>query len=121
MLRTSPMWNLTLSFARASRMSSCFFSSRLKIRISPTSVSRSRFSTALPNDPVPPVIIKVLFLNMNGAPRRRAVCVHLLDQLRPFGGDVPGCAGESPRVQRTIDANRVVRIDRDLLSVDVGD
>ena len=35
------------------RISSCFFSSRLKIRISPMSVRKKRFNTALPNEPVP--------------------------------------------------------------------
>ncbi len=39
-------------------MSSCFFSSRLKILISRISVSRKRLRTALPKEPVPPVINK---------------------------------------------------------------
>src|SRR5690349_12410738 len=41
-------------------MSSCFFSSRLKMRISFTSVSRKRRRTALPKEPVPPVISNTL-------------------------------------------------------------
>ena len=45
-------------------MSSCFFSSRLKIRISAISESKKRPNTALPNEPVPPVINKVLFKNI---------------------------------------------------------
>ena len=45
-------------------MSSCFFSSRLKMRISAMSVSRNRRSTALPNEPVPPVMTRVLPANM---------------------------------------------------------
>ena len=49
----------------ACRMSSCFFSSRLKIRISPTSsFRRKRLATALPKEPVPPVMSSVLSLNM---------------------------------------------------------
>ena len=43
------------------RISSYFFSSREKIWISPMSVLRQRLSTALPNEPVPPVISNVLF------------------------------------------------------------
>ena len=42
-------------------MSSCFFSSREKMRISPMSVSRKCFKTVWPNEPVPPVISKVAF------------------------------------------------------------
>lgn len=45
-------------------MSSCFFSSREKIRISPMSVSRKCFKTVWPKEPVPPVISRVLFLNI---------------------------------------------------------
>jgi len=41
-------------------MSSCFFSSRLNIRISLISESKNLRSTALPNDPVPPVIKRIL-------------------------------------------------------------
>lgn len=44
-------------------ISSCFFSSRLKIRISPISVYKNLFSTALPNEPVPPVINRVFPVN----------------------------------------------------------
>lgn len=40
-------------------MSSCFFSSREKMRISPMSVSRKCFKTVWPNEPVPPVISRV--------------------------------------------------------------
>ena len=64
--RTSPMKNLIFPAAsgifawNSWRMSSCFFSSREKIRISRISVSRKRFSTAFPKEPVPPVIISVL-------------------------------------------------------------
>ncbi len=45
-------------------MSSCFFSSRLKMRISAKSEVRKRDSTALPNEPVPPVMRRTLSLNM---------------------------------------------------------
>lgn len=41
-----------------------FFSSRLKIRISAISLYKKRFRTALTNDPVPPVISRILFLNI---------------------------------------------------------
>ena len=37
-------------------MSSCFFSSREKMRISARSVSMKCLSTVLPNEPVPPAI-----------------------------------------------------------------
>ena len=40
-------------------MSSCFFSSREKMRISARSVFMKCLSTVLPNEPVPPVIINV--------------------------------------------------------------
>ena len=46
-------------------MSSCFFSSRLKMRISLMSESRKRRNTALPKEPVPPVIRRTLSLNMD--------------------------------------------------------
>ena len=46
------------------RISSCFFSSRENIRISAIWVERKRFNTAPPKDPVPPVIRRVLFVNM---------------------------------------------------------
>ena len=45
-------------------MSSCFFSSRLNIRISAISVCRKRLSTAFPKEPVPPVINSFLFKNI---------------------------------------------------------
>src|SRR5215212_8153484 len=47
-------------------MSSCFFSSRLKMRISPISALKKRRSTALPNVPVPPVMTSVLLLSIRG-------------------------------------------------------
>lgn len=40
------------------------FSSRENIRISLISVSKKRFNTALPKEPVPPVINRILSLNM---------------------------------------------------------
>src|SRR5262245_40329498 len=49
-------------------MSSCFFSSRLKMRISRSSEPRKRRTAALPKDPVPPVMRSVLPSNMAGAP-----------------------------------------------------
>ena len=45
-----------LSLFKAMRISSCFFSSRLKIRISEISEFKKCFRTAFPNEPVPPVI-----------------------------------------------------------------
>src|SRR5687768_6996604 len=45
-------------------MSSCFFSSRLRMRISRTGDFAKRRSTAFPNEPVPPVISRVLSLNV---------------------------------------------------------
>lgn len=46
-------------------MSSCFFSSREKMRISPISVSKKCFKTVWPNDPVPPVIRRVELWNVD--------------------------------------------------------
>ena len=46
------------------RMSSCFFSSRLKMRISRICVFRNRRSTALPKEPVPPVTRRTRLSNM---------------------------------------------------------
>ena len=45
-------------------MSSCFFSSRLKIRISPKPTLAAMSTTALPKVPVPPVIRRVFPANM---------------------------------------------------------
>ena len=45
-------------------MSSCFFSSRLKMRISAIFELRNCFKTALPNEPVPPVIRRHLDANI---------------------------------------------------------
>ena len=67
--RTSPMKNRTLEASSGLRscsrwrMSSCFFSSREKMRISPRSVSTKCLSTVLPKLPVPPVIMRVLPAN----------------------------------------------------------
>ena len=55
-LRTSPMMNWIDGSASSTRISSCFSSSRLKMRICPTFIRRSRSSTARPKEPVPPVI-----------------------------------------------------------------
>lgn len=44
-------------------MSSCFFSSRLKILISDMLVCRKCFRTVCPKEPVPPVISSVELLN----------------------------------------------------------
>ena len=49
-----------LSSCRRWRMSSCFFSSREKMRISPMSLPKKCLSTVLPKLPVPPVIMRVL-------------------------------------------------------------
>src|SRR5688572_11606764 len=54
-MRGSAQWRL---------MSSCFFSSREKIRTSAMSLWRYRCSTALPKVPVPPVINNVLAFNV---------------------------------------------------------
>src|SRR5205823_5324251 len=59
------------------RMSSCFFSSREKIRISRISVDNTRSTTALPKVPVPPVTSRVASLNMVSKPRPgRAITLH---------------------------------------------
>src|SRR5574344_3128887 len=52
-------------------MSSCFFSSREKIRISFISDSKKRRKTALPKLPVPPVMSNTLSLKM------LMICVYL--------------------------------------------
>ena len=52
-----------LRSCRRWRMSSCFFSSREKMRISARSVFTKCLSTVLPKLPVPPVIMRVLPVN----------------------------------------------------------
>ena len=63
------------------RMSSCFFSSRLKMRISGCRCLRKRPTTALPNEPVPPVISSVLSLNIS---HQRSVIVRSINLPAPF-------------------------------------
>ena len=58
------MWNFTLSFDRRIRMSSCFFSSRLKMRISRSPEWRNLSRTAFPKEPVPPVMRRTLPSNI---------------------------------------------------------
>ena len=57
---------LIFSFLYLWRMSSCFFSSLLKILISFMPVFKKRSSAALPNDPVPPVMSRVWFFMSRG-------------------------------------------------------
>src|SRR5229473_8562642 len=70
-------------------MSSCFFSSREKIRISRMSESSSDPRTAVPKVPVPPVISSVALLNMasgiDGSFRQKRVNSgnHVVDDLVP--------------------------------------
>ena len=47
------------------RISSCFFSSQLKMRISSMSLCKKCFKTVLPNEPVPPVMSRVAPLNVD--------------------------------------------------------
>ena len=52
-----------VTYCKSLRISSCFFSSREKIRISPISLVKKCFNTVFPKEPVPPLIIKVAPLN----------------------------------------------------------
>src|SRR5262252_1254380 len=65
-------------------MSSCFFSSRLKMRISRSPELRKRRTTALPNEPVPPVISRVWLSNMprilSGRPEQKTVAPDAFDE-----------------------------------------
>src|SRR5690242_12656724 len=117
-------------------MSSCFFSSRLKMRISAMSVCRKRSSTALPNEPVPPVIKSVLFLNILGSPssfsssihsrltrflslgvQLPVILPHRLHQLRPSGRDIPRRGPEPGGVEGPIAAEIAVRLDVDPFAI----
>src|SRR3569833_1519180 len=118
------MWNFTLSLRSASRMSSCFFSSRLKTRISPKSLRRKRLRTALPKEPVPPVMRRTLSLNrvvfsdieMFRAPIS-AEFPHARYQLRPRRGAVAGGVTKAGRVERSVDRHLLIRDDFDGLVV----
>src|SRR5262245_40298676 len=100
----------------AMRISSCFFSSRLKMRISRTSLDRKRLSTVLPNDPVPPVIISTLSLKIiEGRPLFELT--HRRDHRGPFGRGVTGCFAELVSVERAVNHEPVVRRDVDLLAI----
>src|SRR3989442_797171 len=103
------------------RMSSCFFSSRLKIRTARIPVMRRRRSTAFPNEPVPPVIMIVLLSNNCVAQSGGAVGVHLGNELRPGGRDIAGRGTKAAGVQRSVDPDRIVGHDVNLLAVDLGD
>src|SRR5262249_53429670 len=71
-------------------------------------------------EPVPPVTMNVFCSNMRGSsvapePGR----VHTCDQRGPWSGDIAGCRCESLRIERAIDSYRVIRLNRDVFSVDV--
>src|SRR5580658_5865565 len=102
-------------------MSSCFCSSRLKIRISRTSVARKRLSTALPKDPVPPVISNTLSENTSLFAASLPVVIHTPDQLRPWRRHVPSGCREAIRIQRAIDYQFIVGHDLNLFAIDIGD
>src|SRR5829696_5375810 len=102
-------------------MSSCFFSSRLKMRISPISVETKRWMTALPKEPVPPVTRRVLDENMTSAPVRRAGGAHALDHLRPGRGPISRRLAEAARIERSINRHLLVETDLRLNPVHVLD
>src|SRR6266576_3453054 len=102
-------------------MSSCFFSSRLKMRTARTSVVSRRRNTALPKEPVPPVIITVRLSSNCAAQSGGTVRVHLRDQVRPGGRDVARGSAKPAGVERSVDPDRIVGHDVNLLTVDPRD
>src|SRR5258708_2775606 len=103
------------------RMSSCFFSSRLKMRTARISVVRRRRNTALPKEPVPPVIMTVLLSNKGPARRGFPVVMHRGDECRPGGRDVAGGGAEPGGIERSVDLDHIVRLNLNLLPIDLGD
>src|SRR5258705_4703421 len=103
------------------RMSSCFFSSRLKMRTACTFVVSRRRNTALPKEPVPPVIITLELSNKGPAGSGCTVRVHRFDECRPGRRDIAGGGAEPGGIERSVDSDRVVGLDLDLLGVDRGD
>ena len=67
-------------------MSSCFFSSREKMRISPMSVARKCFKTVWPNEPVPPVIMSVALVNADIILHLFLIC--FARKLQPFSNSI---------------------------------
>src|SRR2546426_36679 len=103
------------------RMSSCFFSSRLKTRTARISVVSRCRNTTFPKEPVPPVIMTVQLSNKGAARSGWTAGVHRGDELRPGGRNVAGSGAEPGRIERSVDPDRIVRTDLDLLAVDLGD
>src|SRR5687767_9424621 len=89
------------------------------MRISRTSVERKRFRTALPNEPVPPVIISTLFLNKFSSCLSGGM--HNPDKRSPIGSNVSGCLPEALCVQRSVDREFFIRNYFDRLPVNLGD
>src|SRR6266513_3985235 len=95
-------------------MSSCFFSSRLNTRISASSESRKYSRTAWPNEPVPPVMSRILSLNMGVCGWVVADCgqlpelVHEPDQLGPRRWHIVGELTEPLRIERAVDHELVI-------------
>src|SRR6267378_1696910 len=103
------------------RMSSCFFSSRLKMRTARAPVARRRRNSVFPKEPVPPVIMMVLLSNKGLARNGWTVGVHRGYELRPSSRGVAGGGAEPGGIERSVDSDRIVWHDLNLLPVDLGD
>src|SRR5271156_2595521 len=118
------MWNFKRSLRMATRMSSCFFSSRLKTRICATSVCRKRSTAAWPNEPVPPVMSTTLPLSRESFPDAGGALLtefmHDSQHLLPSGGNIPGALAKAGRIERAVDHQLPVRHDLDRMPVFAG-
>ena len=95
-------------------MSSCFFSSRLKMRISREIGREKRCITALPKEPVPPVIARVLPANIASFPS--ALPEQVGEHLVPARRDEAGTLGKPFGGQRPVDMEGAVGNDLDRLA-----
>src|SRR5260370_27866950 len=102
-------------------MSGCFLASGLKTRTARIPVVRRCRNTAFPKEPVPPVIMIVQLSNKGPDRRGWTTGVHRGDERRPGGRNVAGSHAEPGRIERSVDPDRIIRNDLDLLGVGLGD
>src|SRR5436305_979449 len=108
---------------KASRIWCCLASSREKTVIwrgNPISPVRSRLTSTLPSEPVPPVTTTLLSLRNIGPPNlviRRRVFAHPLDHLRPRRGDDARRLPEARAVEAADVYETVVRLYTDAQTV----